>query len=93
MKDKIKKEVLEWYKDKNKDPEPHFDEFIEFIIEKTTDTLMEEIKTELNEEFKEGNLKQPLTISNEYYLHLKMVDIKNKCFKLNIPNPIEQYKK
>ena len=92
MKDKLKQEIIDWYKEKNNESEPHLEEFIDFVIEKTSDALMEEIKNELNQEFKEGNLNQPLTISNEYYLHLKFTDIKNKCFNLNLPRPTEEFK-
>ena len=90
MKEKIKNEVVNWYKEKNQKINPKIEEIIELVIEKTTDALFEEIKNELNQEFQDGNLQQPLTISNEYYLHLKFTDIKNKCFNLNLPRPVEE---
>ncbi len=84
MKEKIKKDMMEWYQEKNNNSNFQLDEFADVIIDKTTDALFEEIRGELENEFKIGNLKQPLTISDEYYLHLKLTDIKNKCLnKLN----------
>lgn len=81
MKDKIKKEIIDWYT-KN-ESNIKIDEFVEMIIDKTTDELINEIKNELNQEFKIGNLKQPLSISNEYYIHLKMTDIRNQIYRKN----------
>ena len=40
--------------------------------------LFDEIKDELKYEFEKGNLKHPFIISNDYYLYLKLKEIKNK---------------
>jgi hypothetical protein len=45
--------------------------------------MFETVQKELEEEFVKGNLEQPFFISNEYYLELKMKDIKNK---LDLPS-------
>ncbi len=81
MKNRIKKEIIDWYN--NNETDIQIDEFIDIIIDKTTEELISEIQNELNQEFKLGNLKQPLSISNEYYLHLKMTDIKNQIYRKN----------
>ena len=79
MKNRIKKQAIEWYNKNSSKFE--IDEFVEMIIDTTTDELLEQIHNELNQEFEVGNLKQPLSISNEYYLTLKMKDIKNQITK------------
>jgi len=84
MKEKIKKDIMNLYQEKNSDSDFKFEDLADIIIDKTTDALFEEIRIEFENEFKKGNLKQPLTISDEYYLHLKLKDIKSKC--LNNPN-------
>ncbi len=76
MKTKIKKQAMELYNNNNQKLE--IEEIIDMIIDKTTDELLEQIQTEFNQEFELGNLKQPLSISNEYYLNLKLKDIKNQ---------------
>lgn len=82
MKDKILKEVQDWY-DQNVDKdEVFFEEFVDIVINKTADILFEEIKVGFKEEFNKGNLKHPFVISPEYYLYLKLKEIKDKC----IPN-------
>ena len=48
------------------------------IINKTTDSILDKIKEELENEFSNGNLEHPFFISSEYYLELKLKDIKQK---------------
>jgi hypothetical protein len=79
MKDKILKEIQDWY-DKNVDNDEVFlDDFVEIVISKTADVLFEEIQDGFKEEFNKGNLKHPFVISPEYYLYLKLKEIKEKC--------------
>jgi hypothetical protein len=81
MKDKILKEAINWYdKHENKD-EVYIEDFVDLVIDKTADALVEEIRGELEDEFKKGNLKHPFIISSDYYLYLKLKDIKNKFIK------------
>ena len=78
QRDKILKEVINWY-DQNRDKNNVFiEDFVDVIINKTTDILFDEIKDELKYEFEKGNLKHPFIISNDYYLYLKLKEIKNK---------------
>jgi len=79
MKDKILKEIMEWYDTQEEKPEVFIEDFIDRIIDKTADELFEEIKDELKDEFEKGNLKHPFIISPEYYLYLKLKEIKYKC--------------
>jgi len=78
MKDKILKEVLDWCKNNEGKTDFYIEDFVDVVINKTTDVVFEEIKSELKNEFENGNLKHPFIISDEYYIYLKLKDIKNK---------------
>jgi len=78
MKDKIIKEVMEWCEKQENKPDIYMDEFVELVINKTANVLFEEVKNELENEFESGNLQHPFIISDEYYLYLKLKEIKNK---------------
>jgi hypothetical protein len=80
MKDKILDEAMKWYE--TQENNPPIEDFIDLVINKTADSVMEHVRTELEEEFSNGNLKHPFFISNEYYLELKLKDIKNKYLVL-----------
>ena len=81
MKDKIIKEVIEWCEKQDKKPDLYLEEFVDVVIDKTANALFEEVKTELKNEFKTGNLQHPFIISDEYYIYLKLKDIRNKIVK------------
>ncbi len=81
MKDKILKEVLDWCETHEEKPNFYVEDFVDVVIDKTTEKLLEEIKNELKNEFKKGNLKQSFIISDDYYLYLKLKEIKNKIIK------------
>ena len=76
MKEKIKKETLDWYK--QNDNEADMEELIDLVINKTAESFVEHLQSEFEEEFSKGNLKHPFFISNEYYIELKLKDVKNK---------------
>ena len=84
MREKIKKEVLEWYELQGQKPDVLMEDFIDIIIDKTIDLAFEEIKSELTNEFEKGNLEHPFVISSDYYLYLKLKDIKNKIVPCEI---------
>ena len=79
MKDKILKEALEWYEKHEDKSNVCIEDFVDVVIDKTANALFEEIKEGLKEEFEKGNLKHPFVISSDYYLYLKLKEIKNKC--------------
>jgi hypothetical protein len=82
MKNKILKEVTNWYKNQEDKQEVQLpNELINVLIDKAADAILEEITSELKDEFEKGNLKQPFFISDEYYLYLKLKDIKNNITK------------
>jgi len=81
MKDKILKEVIEWYNNQSDKPDQLTDEFITVVIDKTADAIIEKIKTEFKTEFEKGNLQHPFIISDEYYLYLKLKEIKDDITK------------
>ena len=80
MKNKIIDEAMKWYETQGTNPP--IEDFIDIVINKTTDSIMNHIREELEEEFSNGNLKHPFFISNEYYLELKLKDIKHKYLQL-----------
>ena len=81
MKDKILKEVLDWYDNKDNKDDVFIEDFIDLVIDKTADVLFDEIQDELRDEFDKGNLKHPFVISSDYYLYLKLKEIKEKFIK------------
>ncbi|MEA3457762.1 MAG: hypothetical protein U9R21_03700 [Candidatus Thermoplasmatota archaeon] len=85
MKDKILQEAKEWYESQKENPD--IGDFVDLVIDKTTDSVFDKVKLELENEFAIGNLKHPFFISSEYYLELKLKDIKDKC-KRSINNDI-----
>lgn len=87
MRDKILKEALEWYENQKNNPD--IEDFVDLVIGKTTDTVIDHIQTEFEEEFKKGVLQHPFFISSEYYLELKLKDVKNKYFQ-TIKEELEQ---
>jgi len=76
MREKIIKEALEWYE--KQDCNPDIEDFVDVVIGKTADTILDHIQSELQEEFDNGVLQHPFFISSEYYLELKLKDVKNK---------------
>lgn len=79
MKDKIFEEALEWYNKKSTEKEVDLKEFVDLVINKTAESIIDQVKNEFKEEFKTGNLKHNFFISSDYYLNLKLKDIKNQC--------------
>lgn len=78
MKEKIIKEIMEWCESQEKTPDIYMDEFVDLVINKTAKALFEEINIELKNEFESGNLQHPFIISDDYYLYLKLKEIKNR---------------
>ena len=76
MRDKIIKEALEWYEQQENNP--NIEDFVDIVIGKTTENVLDCIHKEFEEEFKKGVLEHPFFISSEYYLELKLKDVKNK---------------
>ena len=76
MKDKIRNEVLEWYKNVENHDDKSMRTFIDRIIDETTDAIIEKIEKELQKEFRDGTLKHTFAGSPEYYLELKLKEAK-----------------
>ena len=79
MKDKILDDIKKWYESQNENPD--ITDFVDLVINKATDSIFDTVKKELENEFTIGNLEHPFIISNEYYLELKLKDIKDKYLK------------
>ncbi len=82
MKDKIFKEALEWYENKNETSEVNIEDFVNLVISKTADNIIDKVRDEFKNEFDNGNLKHSFVISSDYYLDLKLKGIKQKYLKL-----------
>ena len=83
MKDKILRDALDWYEKHGDKNNVFIEDFVDLVIDKTADALFNEIKDGLKEEFEKGNLQHPFVISSDYYLYLKLKEIKSKCIKNN----------
>ena len=81
MKDKILREAKEWYDSQKENPD--IGDFVNLVIDKTTDSVIDKVRQELENEFEIGNLEHPFIISSEYYLELKLKDIKEKLKKVS----------
>jgi hypothetical protein len=79
MKEKILQEALAWYE--NQKGSPDIEDFVDLVIHKTADAILDEIKNELKGEFDSGDLKHNLIISSDYYLDLKLKGIQEKYTK------------
>jgi len=82
MKEKILQEALDWYENQEEKPDVNLGDFVDLVIKKTTDAIFDEINIELKNEFDNGNLKHPFIISSDYYLDLKLKEIKGKFIGL-----------
>lgn len=81
MKNKIKEEIMEWYENLEDPDDESLEDFIELVMDKTTDFILEEIKKQFKDEFLSGNLKHDFVISPDYYLELKLKEVKQNFFK------------
>jgi hypothetical protein len=81
MKEKIKKEIIDWYEGLTNPDEESIEDFIDAVVDKTTEYIFEEIKKQFKEEFLSGNLKHDFIISPDYYLELKLKEVKQNFFK------------
>jgi hypothetical protein len=83
MKSEIIKEVLSWLEDHECEDEDSVKDFVNIIMDKTTESLLEEVKKQLKNEFDTGTLKHDFIISPEYYLELKLKEAKQNFSKSN----------
>jgi len=92
MKNKIKEEIMEWYENLEDPDDESLEDFIELVMDKTTDFILEEIKKQFKDEFLSGNLKHDFVISPDYYLELKLKEVKQNFFKdANVDLPGDEY--
>jgi hypothetical protein len=81
VKDEIKKEALSWFENVSINDDESLGNFVDHIMDRTTDALLEAMKKELRDEFQSGNLKHNMVISPEYFLELKMKEVKHNFSK------------
>jgi len=79
MREKIFKEALDWYDKQGRSSDVDIEDFVNLVIDKTADSIFKKVNDELKNEFENGNLHHPFVISSDYYLTLKLKDIKQKC--------------
>ena len=79
IKDKILQEVMAWYESHDKKPDILIEDFVEIVINKTANAIFDKVKNEFKNEFESGNLKHPFIISSDYYLDLKLKELKGSC--------------
>ena len=90
MKDKILQDIKKWYENQKENPD--ISDFVDLVINKTTNSIFDTVKKELENEFTIGNLEHPFIISSEYYLELKLKEIKKKFIDNYYQNKLD-YKK
>ena len=76
MKEEIRKEALSWFENVSIKDDESLGDFVDHIMDRTTDALLKAMKEELRNEFQSGNLKHNMVISPEYFLELKMKEVK-----------------
>ena len=90
MRNRILKKVTKWYKNQeDKECIEMSDELLGLLIDKTAEAIFDEVNDEFKDEFEKGNLKQPFFISDEYYLYLKLKEIKYNFLKTVKTDPAE----
>jgi hypothetical protein len=76
MKERIRKEAMEIYESIESKDSQSIATFIDQVMDKTSEVLFEEIKKQLKDEFVKGTLKHDFIISPDYYLELKLKEVK-----------------
>ncbi len=89
MRDKILKEALNWYEKQEDKSNIFIEDFVDLVINTTTNVLIDEVQEGLKDEFNKGNLKHPFIISSDYYLYLKLKEIKYNFLKNVKTDPSE----
>ena len=85
MKDRIKEEAIEWYENEENNTGQSIEALVDLIIDRTSDALVDEVKTVLKKEFGDGTLKHNHVISPEYYLDIKLKEAKQNFFSKDKP--------
>jgi SMC interacting uncharacterized protein involved in chromosome segregation len=83
MKDDIIKEVINWLEENECEDEEAIKSFVNLVMDKTTESLLEEVKKQLKNEFETGTLKHDFIISPDYYLELKLKEAEQNFSKSN----------
>ena len=84
MREEIRKEALSWFENVAINDDESLGDFVDHIVDRTTDAILEAMKKELRDEFQSGNLKHNMVISPEYFLELKMKEVKHN-FSKSVP--------
>ena len=80
MKDKIKEEAIEWYESVENRTGHSIEALVDSIMDRTAEALVDEVKTVLKKEFRDGTLKHNHVVSPEYYLELKLKEARQNFF-------------
>lgn len=79
--DDIKKEMLTWCKKKEKHDDKSIEIFADSIIERVTDVVVKEVEKVLRKEFRDKTLSHGHVVSPEYYIELKLKEVKHNILK------------
>jgi len=77
----IKKELVTSYKNRKEQDDKSIEMFADSVIEKVTDNVIEEVKKVLKKEFKDKTLSHSHVVSHEYYLELKLKEVKHNLLR------------
>jgi|GEM_PF-4096630 len=73
---KVKKQALEWFSELKDNDKKSVELFVDRVVQSTRDEVLSEIRAQLEDEFKKGNLSHDYSIiSAEYYLDLKFKEV------------------
>jgi len=81
MKYRIRKEALEWYESVEDRTGQSIETLVDFIMNRTAEALVDEVKTVLKKDFRDGTLKHNHVVSPEYYLELKLKEARQNLFR------------
>ena len=77
----IKKDMITWCKKREKHDNKSIEMFVDSIIERVSDTVIKEVKKVLRKEFGNKTLSHGHIVSPEYYLELKLKEVKHNLLK------------
>ncbi len=77
----IKKELVTLYKNRKKQNDKSIEMFVDSIMERVTDAVIKEVEKVLRKEFRDKTLSHGHVVSPEYYIELKLKEVKHNLLK------------
>ncbi|GAI11794.1 unnamed protein product, partial [marine sediment metagenome] len=66
---------------KKKQDDKSIEMFADSVMERVTNAVIKEVEKVLRKEFKDGTLKHNHVVSHEYYMELKLKEVKHNLLK------------